>query len=130
MNGRARAVVALSAVLVVVAMILGAARLWTYIGDRSETDRRLTSIAEQNHEALAKTDQAVQILLSVTGPDAQAKQAAGTIDILKRNAVELDCRSRRQQARLAAPDPARPCVDQTPADVFPGIDGSPTRGAP
>lgn len=84
---------------------------------------------------------------SVTGPAAQARNAAGTRDILARNAVETDCRSRRQQARVPAPDVApRPpagltpaelaayferysCVAQTDPSIYPGVKGEPSRGS-
>lgn len=127
LTGRSKAVVIVSACLVLVAVLMGTSRLYTYVSDRSETDRRLVSIAEQNKANGDAIRQAVDILLSVTGPDAQARSAAGTRDILQRNAIETDCRSRRQQVRLPAPDPARPCADQTPPDVYPGIAGQPSR---
>lgn len=65
---------------------------------------------------------------NATGPEAQARSAKSTIDILRRNAVETDCRSRRQQVRLPAPDPSIPCDQQTDASVYPGVLGQPARG--
>lgn len=101
--------------------------------DRKAARARSAAELAQTQDAATKANQAVQILLSVTGPDAQTRQSIATEDILRRNAltagIEADCRSRRQQARLAAPaDPSRPCVDQTPIDVYPGQEGTPPRG--
>lgn len=66
----------------------------------------------------------------VTGPAAQARSAAQVKDILLRNAIETDCRSRRQQVRVPAPDPAKPCIVQTPLDIYPGTIGQPSKGTP
>lgn len=70
---------------------------------------------------------------NATGPDAQARSAAGLIqikkDVRKDTGEEIDCRSRRQQVRLPAPaDPNIPCKDQTDASVYPGVAGIPARG--
>lgn len=127
LTGRSKVAVVVSAFLVVLAVVMGAARLWSYVGERSETDRRLTAIAEQNQANGEQIKQALDLILSVTGPEAAARSAAGTRDILQRNAVETDCRSRRQQVRLPAPDPALPCSEQTDPSVYPGIPGQPAR---
>lgn len=101
----------------------------------------LTYVAITNRTVLDKIN-------AVTGPDAQDRQVAGTADILRRNAIETDCRSRRQQARLPAPQDAPPppaevktgsdllrylnqysCVAQTPADIYPGLAGQPSKGS-
>ncbi len=101
--------------------------------DRKATRARIEQSANEAKDLAAQVKQQNDLLLSVTGPEAQARSAAATIDILRRNAlsagIEADCRSRRQQVRLAAPpDPTKPCVDQTPADVYPGVAGEPTKG--
>lgn len=83
---------------------------------------------------------------SVTSPQARDQQAIGTADILRRNAIETDCRSRRQQVRLPAPQDAPPpppevktasdllrylnhysCVAQTDPSVYPGTPGEPSK---
>ncbi len=82
---------------------------------------------------------------SVTGPAAQARSAAATRTILLQNAAETDCRHRRAQVRLPAPDLAPPapptltpaelaawyarysCVAQTDPSVYPGTAGQPSR---
>lgn len=78
------------------------------------------------------------IIETVTGPEAQRRQAANTVSILHRNAVETDCRARRAGAGLPAPTEAPPappglspqelaaflapytCAAQTDPDVYPG----------
>ncbi len=98
--------------------------------DRKATRARIEQSANEAKDLAAQVKQQNDLLISVTGPEAQARSAAGTRDILLRNAIETDCRSRRQQVRLPAPEPGRSCVDQTPADVYPGVAGEPTKGAP
>ncbi len=76
---------------------------------------------------------------SVTGPEAQVRQAASTRDILARNAQETDCRNRRLSANLPAPAVAPPppadvqpqelgayfqkysCANQTDPSIYPGV---------
>ena len=65
-------------------------------------------------------EKVVTVLESVTGPEAQQRNAAATKDVLTRNAIEVDCRFRRQHAGLSAPDPGSPCAAQTPPEVYPG----------
>jgi hypothetical protein len=64
---------------------------------------------------------------SVTSPTAVAQQQKATAALLSNFEIELDCRSRRQQARLPAPDPSKPCIAQTDPSVFPGVLGQPGR---
>lgn len=92
--------------------------------DLANTNKDNGAITRQNSEDLKNQ---LALIESVTGPDAQKRQAAGTIDILRRNAEETDCRSRRQQVRLPAPDPASPCVAQTDPTIYPGVSGEPSK---
>jgi hypothetical protein len=89
---------------------------------------RIEASANEAKDLAAQVKHQNDLILSVTGPEAQARQAAGTRDILLRNAIETDCRSRRQQVRLPAPDPTRPCADQTDESVYPGVAGTPPKG--
>lgn len=99
----------------------------------------LTYVAITNRTVLDKIN-------AVTGPVALDRQAAATAAILRSNQIEGDCRSRRQQARLPAPQDAPfppagittrdlskflapyTCVAQTPADIYPGRAGEPVKG--
>lgn len=69
-----------------------------------------------------------QAIQRATSPEAQARSSANIAGYLTRLSIENDCRSRRQQARMAAPEPGRACDQQTPADIYPGIAGVPARG--
>jgi len=107
---------------------------------------RIEASASEAKDLAAEVKAQTDILLSVTGPEAQERQAAGTRLILFSNSVENDCRGRRQQARLPAPDvaPAPPpglnpaqlaayfdgysCVHQTDPSVYPGVEGQPAKG--
>lgn len=98
-------------------------------------------ISLTNRTVLAKIN-------AVTGPKAVIAQQATSRSILLSNAVETDCRSRRQQARLPAPDTPPPppaslppsqlgayfarysCAAVTPPDVYPGVAGQPPRSSP
>lgn len=98
--------------------------------ERRASRARIEASATEAKDLAAQVKRQNDLILSVTGPEAQARSAAGTRDILLRNAIETDCRSRRQQVRLPAPDPARPCADQTDPSVYPGVTGQPERGSP
>lgn len=121
--------------LVVVALAIGAIvggvvvaatmiRNTNTLVDLASTNRDNGEITRRNSEDLKRQ---LALIESVTGPDAQRRQAANTIDVLKRNAEETDCRSRRQQVRLPAPESTSTCVAQTPSDIYPGIAGEPSR---
>jgi hypothetical protein len=61
----------------------------------------------------------------VTGNDCWDRlhdpEASGTADAVTTILIESDCRARRLQAALPAPDPAQSCLAQTPGDVYPGV---------
>lgn len=59
---------------------------------------------------------ATTILLHATSTGAQRRTARTIISL----SVENDCRNRRIVAGMPAPDGTRPCVDQTPVEVYPG----------
>ena len=106
-------------------IIFGAAAgvLWGLHGQTS----KLTDIANENKtnsEIIRSTSEAIY---AATGPEARAKSAIATTDVIRRNVIEGDCRMRRVQARMAAPDPASSCESQTPENIYPGIDGEPPR---
>lgn len=74
-----------------------------------------------------------EAIKNATGPEAQKRSADGLVniknDVRKDGGEEIDCRSRRQQARIPAPpNPNIPCKDQTDASIYPGILNSPARG--
>lgn len=131
MSARQRVAVIVTALVVGLALA-GAAHLTSsYVDHRRETDRHLASLAADNRRN-------GDILVDCTTPTPPAtpedpkprvhecyergqRGQSGAI-------VELDCRARRMQARLPAPpDPRRPCTEQTPVDVYPGVAGQPPR---
>lgn len=96
--------------------------------DLAKTNRSNGAVTRQNGEDLKAQ---LALIESVTGPDAVKRQAANTVELLKRNAIqsgeEIDCRGRRQQARIPAPDPSMPCVAQTDPAIYPGVAGQPSK---
>ena len=132
LTGRSKIVVIVTAAMVVIAVGLGAARLMSYVGQRTQTDRRLTDIAEQN-----KINGDILIDCTTPTPAPTPDDPEPRIhECFERGIrgqsgaiVEIDCRSRRQQARIPAPpDPRRPCIEQTDASIYPGVSGTPSRG--
>lgn len=80
-----------------------------------------------NRGTLTNTESTVETLDSITNPKGELYQRSQlrTREILQYNAIENDCRNRRRNAGLSAPDPGtvekpRSCTSQTPPEVFPG----------
>lgn len=97
--------------------------------DLANQNRDNGTITKNNSEDLKRS---LSLIESVTGPAAQARQAASTRDILLRNAIETDCRHRRSHAGIPAPETAPPntkpeelamfsCTAQTPPDIYPSV---------
>lgn len=128
MSGRARAIVGVSACLVLVAVLMGTSRLWSYVSERSETDRRLTAIAERLDNCTTPTPAPTPEKPTPAVHDCYERGGSATATAIAQIVVDIDCRGRRQQARIPAPpDPTRPCTDQTPESVYPGIAGQPSK---
>ncbi len=106
-------------------LALGAA-LGVLVGLRDQADT-LTDIANANKANGEIARENSEAIKAATGPEARARSAAATTDVIRRNVIEGDCRMRRVQARISAPDPATSCESQTPANIYPGIDGQPLR---
>lgn len=93
----------------------------------------LTDIAKINKVNAKTGADNSELIKNATGEEAQARSAAALVQIKKDVRVatgeEIDCRSRRQQARIPAPDnPDIPCKDQTDPSIYPGVEGLPARG--
>lgn len=76
--------------------------------------------------AVAASNSTLQVLQNLTSDQAKATSQANLDQLVKSLEGELDCESRRQQARLPAVSPGT-CRNNTPADVYPGILGQPLR---
>lgn len=84
-------------------------------------------LAIWNRNTLSNTKHLVNTIDSVVNPDGERFRASQlrTQAILQQNAVENDCRNRRRNAGLPAPDSGTPdvpksCVSQTPPEIYPG----------
>lgn len=138
MSRRQRAVAVIAIVLTGLLLGGGGWLLVGYIDHRRDTDHSLAQLAREAKAIAEGNKSNGDILVDCTTPtppptpeDPKPKAhecyergqrgQSGAI-------VEIDCRTRRMQARMPAPaDPRRPCTEQTPAYVFPGIDGQPPR---
>lgn len=137
MSRRQRAVAAISIMLTGVALGLGGWLLVGYVDHRRDTDHLLARLAAEARQLAEDNSRNGDILVDCTTPtppptpedpnpkphecfERGQRGQSGAI-------VELDCRARRMQARLPAPPERRPCVDQTPAEVYPGVTGLPPR---
>lgn len=87
----------------------------------------LKAIAVSNNNNGKDIKSVIDSINAATGADARARSAIATTEVIRRNVIEGDCRMRRVQARMAAPDPAASCESQTPANIYPGLDGEPPR---
>lgn len=94
--------------------------------DIAVTNRNNGEIAADNTRILtsqqADTNRILSAVESVTSDSARAASRESSFGLL----AEVACDSRRQQARLPAVQ-AGHCREQTPASVYPGIEGQPLR---
>lgn len=84
-------------------------------------------LAVWNRTTLSNTKDILDTINSITNPNGELYRQSQlrTVGILQRNAVENDCRNRRREAGLPAPDTGTPdqpqtCIQQTPPEVYPG----------
>ncbi len=120
-----RIVTGMCAVGAVFLLALGAAG-GILIGLSNQADD-LEAIAVSNGNNGNDIKTALDILLGATGPEARTRSAIATADVIRRNVIEGDCRMRRVQARLVAPDPSASCESQTDSSIYPGVAGEPPR---
>lgn len=130
MSRRQRAVAALAIVLTGLLLGTGGWLLVGYLEHRRDTDHHLARLAAENQRN-------GDILIDCTTPTptpTPENPAPKPHECYERSQrgqsgaiVELDCRTRRMQARLPAPPERRPCTEQTPAEVYPGVTGLPPR---
>ncbi len=106
-------------------IVLGAAAgvLW---GLRNQADD-LEKIAVSNGSNGKDIKTVLDSINAATGAEARTRSAIATADVIRRNVIEGDCRMRRVQARMPAPDPNHSCESQTPEFIYPGIAGEPPR---
>lgn len=126
MNWRQRVLVIITVVGTALALAGAVLLVGSYVSSRRITDRRLTHLSDYLVDCTTPTP-------STLVPGEPPHPAHECYERAQRGQsgaiVEIDCRARRMQARLPAPpDPRKPCIDQTPADVYPGVAGSPPRG--
>lgn len=122
---RRKIIIVFTCASVILILVLGFAVgvLWGLRGQANKL-REIASVNLINGAIVRENSDAIK---DATGPEARARSSAATVDALRRIAIETDCRSRRQQARIPAPDPNVPCDQQTDANIFPGIIGEPAR---
>lgn len=131
MSPRQRAVVVVAVVLTGLLLGGGGWALIGYVDHRSAIDQHLSTLVGENARISS-------ILLDCTTPTPPATDAdpePAPHECYERGQrgqsgaiVEVDCRIRRMQARLPAPpNSRRPCTEQTPAEVYPGVAGQPPR---
>ena len=80
-----------------------------------------------NRSTMTNTNDIIETVESITNPNGELYKQSQlrTRGILQENAIENDCRNRRRNAGLPAPDTGtpqapKPCVGQTPPEIYPG----------
>lgn len=84
-------------------------------------------LATWNRNTLTNTNDILTTVESITNPNGELYRQSQlrTRAILQDNAIENDCRNRRRNAGLTAPEVGTPsapksCVSQTPPEIYPG----------
>jgi hypothetical protein len=108
---------AVEAAILVVVLVL----VWQLRGQAQDlTDIAVTN--QRNGRAAADTNRILSAVESVTSDGARAASRENSAGLL----AEVDCAGRRRQARLPAVTPGA-CRQNTPPEVYPGIEGEPLR---
>lgn len=103
--------VAVVILAVLVPLLAGAIMLYGIL-DQAHDIRKITAGTNRNSMDIQR------VLDAMT--TASNSQSAASVSEGRRRTVEVDCLVRRALARLPAPNPDIPCVDQTPKSVYPG----------
>ncbi len=121
-----RKIIIAGVVTVVAFLVMFGAAAGVLWGLRNQADD-LENIAVSNGNNGRDIKNILDSINAATGADARTRSAIATADVIRRNVIEGDCRMRRVQQRLPAPDPNSSCESQTPESIYPGIMGEPPR---
>lgn len=87
------------------------------------TASTVTWLASRAVEQSSRNEALLSVVLAVTGctvEDTPEECRQRQRDAQTKAIADIDCRARRRDVGLPAPTPGTPCVEQTPADVYPG----------
>lgn len=126
MSRRQRIVAGVAVMLTGIMLGFGGWLLVRYVDNRRDTDRYLAQLAKDNQ----RNGDILVDCTTPTPPPTPEDPTPRPHECFERGQrgqsgaiSEIDCRARRMQARLPAPPERRPCSEQTPAEVYPGVAG-------
>ncbi|HUR18882.1 MAG TPA: hypothetical protein VMZ51_08115 [Acidimicrobiales bacterium] len=125
-NAWIRRLVALAVVEVMIfVMLMGIGIFWT-VSEARDQSRKNFEVIVQTKATADQVAATLQVVLADTGCDVTdtvdmcaERVRAKTLAEGARRIAEVDCLTRRALAGMAAPDPTKSCLPQTPADIYP-----------